>query len=213
MDILGRLKMSSEILLVNDNDEIIGQSEKIKIHKEGLLHRAFSIILFNTKGKMLIQKRASSKYHSGGLWTNACCSHHGPNEELEVVIHKRLKEEMGIDCDLKKIFSFRYYAVLDNDMIENEIDHVFIGQTDKNPLPNPEEVQDYKWMSINSLKEDITKNPERYTVWFKILLMKYLNKKQEILQEFFKNLPIDSIQESNIISLIDSINKYFQNPP
>ncbi len=166
--------MNELVILVDENDKEIGTGEKMKTHKEGKLHRAFSIFIFNSKGEMLLQKRAKSKYHSGGLWSNACCSHPRPGEELEQAAHRRLKEEMGFDCDLQKAFHFVYKTNLDNDLTEHEFDHVFIGEYDEEVEINPNEAEDFKWVIIASLKEDVEKNPENYTVWFKIALREVL---------------------------------------
>jgi isopentenyl-diphosphate delta-isomerase len=137
------------------------------------LHRAFSVFIFNSKREMLLQKRSKNKYHSGGLWTNACCSHPRPGEPLEKAAHRRLKEEIGFDCELKKIFFFRYSVHFDNELNENEIDHVFVGKCDKKPQPNLNEVEDWKYVPINELRKDIAKNPE-YTYWFLHSLEKVL---------------------------------------
>lgn len=166
--------MNEMVILVDENDKEIGTEEKMKTHKEGKLHRAFSIFIFNSKGEMLLQKRAKSKYHSGGLWSNACCSHPRPEENLEQSTHRRLKEEMGFDCDLQKAFHFVYKTSLDNNLTEYEFDHVFIGEYDEEVKINQNEAEDFKWVSIDTLKEDVEKNPENYTVWFKIALSEVL---------------------------------------
>lgn len=156
------------VILVNENDQELGSMEKMEAHEKGILHRAFSIFLFDEKGEMLLQRRAKSKYHSGGLWTNTCCSHPRPNESTLDAAKRRLKEEMGIDADVKKIFDFKYRAELDMDLIEHEFDHVFFGKYSGAIFLNKEEVEDYKYLSINELKADLEKNPESYTEWFKI---------------------------------------------
>ena len=166
--------MKQEIILVNEKDEEIGIGEKIKVHKKGKLHRAFSIFVFNFKGELLLQQRAKEKYHSGGLWSNTCCSHPRPNEILKDAIHRRLKEEMGFDCELKEVFNFIYQEKLDNELIEHEFLHVFIGKFDGKVVLNKNEAMDYKWISVDELKQDINKNSERYTCWFKIAFEKYL---------------------------------------
>jgi isopentenyl-diphosphate delta-isomerase len=166
--------LNEMVILVDENDKEIGTGEKMKTHKEGKLHRAFSIFIFNSKGEMLLQKRAKSKYHSGGLWSNACCSHPRPGEYLEQATHRRLKEEMGFDCDLQKAFHFVYKTNLDNDLTEHEFDHVFIGEYDGEVEINPNEAEDFKWVIMDSLKKDVEKNPENYTVWFKIALREVL---------------------------------------
>jgi isopentenyl-diphosphate delta-isomerase len=164
-----------KVILVDKNDKEIGMGEKLKIHQEGKLHRAFSIFVFNSKGELLLQQRAKSKYHSGGLWTNTCCSHPRPGEPIEKAIHRRLKEEMGFDCDLKEIFSFTYKSKLDNDIFEHELDHVFVGKFNGKPMPNPTEVDKWKWVGLEELKKDIQKNPDNYSYWLKASIDKIMS--------------------------------------
>jgi len=161
-----------KIILVNKKDNEIGIEEKIKAHKEGKLHRSFSIFIFNREGELLIQKRAKSKYHSPGLWSNTCCSHPRPGKNLEDETKRRLKEEMGFECNLREIFSLIYKAKVGN-LIEHEFDHVFLGKFNGEPRPNPEEVEDWKWVNLTELKKDIKENPQKYTFWFKKILKKY----------------------------------------
>lgn len=156
------------VILVDKQDRAMGTMEKMEAHQKGLLHRAFSVFVFNDKGEMLIHQRALHKYHSGGLWTNACCSHPREEEETMNAAHRRLKEEMGFDCDLHEAFSFIYRAELDNELIEHEFDHVFIGNYNQHIDPNPEEVADYKYVDLHSLKKQIDQNPRQFTEWFKI---------------------------------------------
>ena len=144
--------MPEYILTVDEKDNVTGKGEKMKVHREGKLHRAFSIFVFNSKSELLLQKRAKSKYHSGGLWTNTCCSHQRDGETLEKAVHRRLKEEMGFDCELKEVFTFTYRVKFDDGLIENEYDHVFFGKFDGKPEPNPEEVDDWKWISLEELR-------------------------------------------------------------
>lgn len=158
-----------KVILVDENDKKIGTEEKLKVHREGKLHRCFSILIFNSKDEILIQRRAKSKHHSPGLWSNACCSHPRPNESLKKAAKRRLKEEMGIETDLKEIFSFIYQAK-SGDFIEHEFDHVFLGKFDGHPIVNKEEVEDFKWISIKELKRDVKERPEKYTFWFKRIL-------------------------------------------
>jgi isopentenyl-diphosphate delta-isomerase len=165
-----------KILLVNKNDKEIGFDDKLKVHKLGLFHRAFSIFIFDSKGRLLIQKRAKNKYHSGGLWSNTCCSHQKQNETLDIATHKRLKEEIGFDCELKPSFNFSYQVKFDNGLIENEFDHVFIGFCDKSPKINPKEASDCKYIFLSELKLDIKNNPQNYTDWLKIIMEKYFFK-------------------------------------
>ena len=159
----------AEVILVGEQDNQIGEEEKIKAHKEAKLHRAFSVLVFNRKGELLLQKRAKTKYHSPGLWTNTCCSHPRPGEDLIKEARKRLEEEMGFECSLKESFSFIYKAKL-GDLTEHEFDHVLLGKFSGKPKPNKEEVGDWKWMNFNDLEKDIKQNPEKYTPWFKIIL-------------------------------------------
>ena len=166
------------VILVDENDKEIGSEEKMEAHRTGKLHRAFSIFTFNSKGEMLLQQRAKNKYHSGGLWANTCCSHPRLGETLEEAIHRRLKEEMGFDCELKEIFSFIYKDTVGT-LTEHELDHVFIGMYDGEVHPNPGEVDDYKWVTIESLKEHVKTHPEAYTEWFKIALEKTLKMYEE----------------------------------
>ena len=164
-----------QVVLVDKNNRKIGVEEKIKAHKEGKLHRAFSIFIFNSNTELLIQQRAKTKYHSGGLWSNTCCSHPEPNETFLQATHRRLKEEMGFDCKLKKIFCFIYNTGFQNGLIENEYDCVFIGKFNGKPKPNLKEVMNWKWISVKELKQDIIKNPSKYSVWLKIALKKIKN--------------------------------------
>ena len=158
------------VVLVNDNDMPLGTMEKMEAHERGKLHRAFSVFIFNKKGEMMLQRRALEKYHSPGLWTNTVCSHPHPGENILDAAHRRMMEEMGFDCELKEIFSFKYKANVGGGLTEHEFDHVFIGTTDKKPNPNPEEVSEWKYMSMNDVMEDIRNNPQNYTEWFKIAI-------------------------------------------
>lgn len=164
-----------QVILVDKNDQKIGIGEKIKTHREGKLHRSFSTFVFNSKGKLLLQKRAKTKYHSGGLWSNTCCSHPRHRESVEEAAHRKLKQEMGFDCELKKVSSFIYKVRFDNGLSEHEYDHIFMGKFDGNALPNPEEVEDWKWVKINELKKDIEKNPDIYTYWLRVSIDKMIS--------------------------------------
>lgn len=159
-----------KIALVNKDDEIIGFEDKLEVHKLGLLHRAFSILVFNDKDEILLQKRASTKYHSPGLWTNTCCSHLIENQDFETYIHNRLQDEMGFDCKLEFQFKFTYKKNFDNGLTEYETDHIYKGIWEGVPKPNPDEVDEYKWISMEDLRQDIIKNPDSYTYWFKEIL-------------------------------------------
>jgi isopentenyl-diphosphate Delta-isomerase len=159
--------MPNKIILVDKNDREVGTEFKMKAHREGKLHRAFSIFVFDSQKRLLLQKRASQKYHSGGLWSNTCCSHPRAGETLNEAARRRLKEEMGFVCDLRKIFSFIYKAKLDEGLTEYEFDYVLIGNFDGEPKINPKEAQDFKWVSLEFLSRDIKKNPDKYTYWLK----------------------------------------------
>lgn len=171
--------MQEYVVLVDANDNPIGLMEKMEAHVKAELHRAFSIFIFNTKGEMLLQQRAFSKYHTPGLWTNTCCSHPRHEETLEQATARRLQEEMGMKCELKEVFNFTYKADVTQGLMEHEIDHVFVGTTDVVPEINPDEVESYKYDTMENIRMDIEKNPQDYTPWFKIAfaeLLKYYNK-------------------------------------
>lgn len=159
----------NQVILVNEEDEILGEMEKMEAHRKGELHRAISVLIFNSKGQWLIQQRASQKYHSPLLWSNTACTHPMYGESTEEAAHRRLKEEMGMKSSLKKMFSFQYRAELDKGMIEHELDHVFFGETDTFPQINNEEVEDYRYISTQELQREIEQSPNHFTEWFKIL--------------------------------------------
>ena len=170
-----------EVILVDSQDQILGTMPKMEAHEKGVLHRAFSVFILNSKNKILLQKRANTKYHSPNLWTNTCCSHQRLNEHSLKAGNRRLIEEMGINLELKEIFKFKYKAPFSNGLTEHELDHVLIGYTDKNPKVNPEEVSDWKWEDLEFIKRDLIKNTGDYTVWFKIVFdefIKYVKKNE-----------------------------------
>lgn len=167
------------VVLVDQNDNDLGTMEKMKAHIEGILHRAFSIFIFNSKGELMIHQRALSKYHSPGLWTNTCCSHPLLNQAVIDNAHTRLQEEMGFDCGFSEAFTFLYKAEVGQGLIEHEFDHVFIGISESQPNINPDEVESWKYMSMDDLRSDIEDNPAIYTEWFKIAF--------EEVSEHFKN--------------------------
>jgi isopentenyl-diphosphate delta-isomerase len=158
------------VILVDAHDRELGIMEKMEAHRKGILHRAFSVLVFNSKGELLLQKRAESKYHSGGLWTNTCCSHPRPGESIAHAASRRLQEEMGITLDLKTVGSFTYQVKLDKNLIEHELDHVFVGNFDDAPCINNSEVADWKFISIENLEHDLAVHPGQYTEWFKIII-------------------------------------------
>jgi len=157
-----------EVILVNENDEPVGTMKKMEAHEKGLLHRAFSVFIFDKKGKMLLQQRAAEKYHGAHLWTNACCSHPLPGEEVANAAHRRLKEELGFVTDLQEIFSFTYRANVENNLIEHEFDHVFAGEYEGKIEFNRREVSKFFYQDMEELKKQIETEPGKFTSWFKI---------------------------------------------
>ena len=162
--------MMEHVILVDQDDNAIGTMEKLEAHRKGILHRAFSILLFNSKGELLLQKRSVLKYHSNSLWTNTCCSHPLPDEPMHQATRRKLKQEMGIDMQPEFAYKFIYKANLDKGLIEHEYDHVFIGTFDGSPTINREEVEDWKFSDLSSIRTDINKNPQAYTTWFKLIV-------------------------------------------
>lgn len=155
-----------EVVLVNEQDEPLGAMEKMEAHKKALLHRAFSVFIFNAKGEMLLQQRALQKYHSAGLWTNACCSHPRPDEDIRDAAMRRLDEELGFTTALEKIFTFTYRSEFGNGLTEHEFDHVFIGRYDQVIYPNTEEVSDHCFKTLDEIRADMQSDPGKYTSWF-----------------------------------------------
>jgi len=158
------------VILVDSNDNEVGTMEKMEAHRKGVLHRAFSVLLFNSDGEMLIQKRASSKYHSGGLWSNTCCSHPRPGEPMEEAVNRRLREELGVESSPIFSFKFEYKVKFSNDLIEHELDHVYVGSFDGEPKINENEISDWKFVDTNKLNSEIQSHPHKYSHWFKIIL-------------------------------------------
>ena len=165
--------MEEKLVLVNEKDEILGLMEKMQAHENGILHRAFSVFLFNSKGEMLLQKRAAEKYHSPNQWTNACCSHPRIDETYEQAAHRRIKEELGIGCHLEEKFWFIYKADVGQNLWEHELDHVFVGNYEADFHLNPEEVAEVRYISMQDLDEEMRTHPEHFTEWFKIILEEY----------------------------------------
>ena len=165
--------MSDQIILVDEKDKPIGSGEKLAVHQKGQLHRAFSILVFNSHDQLLIQQRADSKYHCPGIWANTCCSHPLVGETIGQAAHRRLEEEMGFDCVLEEKGSFIYKVVFDNDLIEHEFDHVLVGYYDGDIKINSQEVKDSCWLELASLKKDMTLFPDKYAPWFKIIIDKF----------------------------------------
>ena len=166
------MQNEEQIILVNKDDVQVGTMGKLETHEKGLLHRAFSIIVKNDNGETMLQKRALGKYHSGGLWTNTCCGHPRDGEELMSAVHRRLKEEMGFDCNLKEVVAFTYQADLDRGLKENEFLHVLVGEYGGAPILNPQEADGWKWVTRDELIRDVADNPDNYTYWFKVVLEK-----------------------------------------
>lgn len=164
--------MREEVILVDEQDKAIGSMEKLEAHKQGVLHRAFSVFIFNSENEMLLQQRAFTKYHSAGLWTNTCCSHPRPGEKTPDAANRRLAEEMGIQTKLEHKTSFTYKTKFENELTEHEFDHVFTGISQTDPVINKEEVNAFKWMSLEKVKEEIKTKPGEFTSWFKIAIEK-----------------------------------------
>ena len=160
--------MVDYVVLVNKKDQEIGTMEKIEAHQKGLLHRAFSVFIFNSKGEMLIHRRALGKYHSPGLWTNTCCSHPRPNETVLDAANRRLDEEMGMGESLSEVISFIYHHKFDNGLVEHEFDHILTGISDALPSINEDEVDSYKYIEIEELEQSMKQNPDDYSIWFKL---------------------------------------------
>lgn len=167
--------MNDYLILVDDKDKPWGKLEKLLVHQLGLLHRAFSVFIFNSKGQLLLQQRANEKYHSGGLWTNTCCSHPRFGEEISWAIDRRLQEEMGMSCKTDFAFNFIYKTKFENGLIEHEFDHVYFGTSDDLPVHEKTEVQNWKYISLENLEEEILSHPENFTAWLKICLPQIKN--------------------------------------
>lgn len=165
--------MEEKVILVSKNDDQLGLMGKMEAHEKGVLHRAFSVFVFNNKGELLLQQRALEKYHSPGLWTNTCCSHQRDGESNIDAGKRRLQEEMGFSCALEEVFWFVYKASFENGLTEHELDHVMVGYYQDNPEINKEEVASFKWMSLEDIKADILNQPGLYTEWFKIIFNEY----------------------------------------
>ena len=168
--------MEEQVILVDENDNQLGLMPKMEAHEKAVLHRAFSVFIFNKKGELMLQQRAAHKYHSPLLWTNTCCSHQRNGESNLEAGKRRLQEEMGFTADLKEVFSFTYKAPFDNGLTEHELDHVMVGSYEDSPNINKEEVEDYKWMLLEDVKSDMINNPSEYTEWFKIIFDKSFEK-------------------------------------
>ena len=169
---MSAVDLEERVVLVDEDDRELGAAEKLSVHADGRLHRAFSVFVFDRKGHLLLQRRAATKYHSGGLWTNTCCGHPRPFEPVLEAAHRRLREEMGFDCPLQSMFSFVYQSQLGNGLYEHELDHVLVGRYDGLPMPNPVEADDWCWVDVRVVTQDARVRPERYTTWFPLALEK-----------------------------------------
>ena len=167
--------MEEQVILVNEQDQVLGTMPKMEAHEKARLHRAFSVFVLNHKGETMLQQRAAHKYHSPGLWTNTCCSHQRVGETNIQAGKRRLEEEMGFQTDLQDLFSFIYKAPFDNGLTEHELDHVLLGHFEGEPNINPDEVADWKWMGLEEIREDLEANPGAYTAWFKIIFERFHN--------------------------------------
>lgn len=165
----------NNVIVVNEKDEWLGSMEKLQAHKEGVLHRAFSVFVVNDKNELLLQQRAEDKYHSGGLWSNTCCSHPAPGESTTAAAHRRLQEEMGFDCDVEKIFELRYKSDVGNGLIENEYDHIYIGYHNGAAKLNSSEAKDAKFIGIEELLSWMKKEPQAFTAWFHLAVPRFID--------------------------------------
>ena len=168
--------MEELVVLVDEHDNQVGLMPKMEAHEKAILHRAFSVFVFNDQGELMLQQRAATKYHSPLLWTNTCCSHQRDGETSLAAGKRRLQEEMGFVCDLTEVFQFVYKAPFDNGLTEHELDHVMIGTYSGEPNINPEEVASHKWVSLEYVKNDMEDNPQQYTAWFKIIFKEYYHR-------------------------------------
>ncbi|MFA5067201.1 MAG: isopentenyl-diphosphate Delta-isomerase [Candidatus Izemoplasmatales bacterium] len=172
--------MPDDILLVDEDNNPIGTGEKMDVHRRGVLHRCFSVLIYNSKKEMLLQKRAANKYHCPGQWSNACCSHPAPGEHLLMAAKKRLKEEMGISTPVKETGVEFIYKVRIGDLTEYEYDHLLYGQFDGKPLINREEADDWRWMAFSDIRDDMKANPDIYTPWFRLIISQGDNQVDQI---------------------------------
>ena len=190
--------MHETLILVDEQDVVRGTGEKIEIHLTGALHRAFSVFIFNSQGELLLQKRSMLKYHSKGLWSNTCCGHPRHNESTEKAAHRRLMEEMGLDCSLEEVFQFTYRTILEEGLIEHEFNHVFVSTADQDPAITVAEADDWRWIDLQLLQKEIDEDPLRFTYWFRLALNILMRKFEQGLprihrfdQETFLQFPHD----------------------
>jgi isopentenyl-diphosphate Delta-isomerase len=159
-----------QVVLVDERDAEVGVAPKLDVHVDGRLHRAFSVFVFDSGGRMLLQRRADGKYHSPGLWSNAACGHPRPGEPTDAAARRRLREEMGLECALEPRMTMRYRAEVGAGLVEHELDHVYVATCDDRPAPHPDEVSEWRWMGAADLRADVAAAPERYTPWFRLAL-------------------------------------------
>ena len=164
------MRAQEEVILVDEQDRVVGAGEKLRAHREGALHRAFSVFVFDAGGRLLLQRRARTKYHSGGLWSNTACGHPRPGEETGAAARRRLREEMNFDCELRASFRFIYRAELDGALVEHEYDHVFVGEYSGTPAPDPSEVEAWRWVGMDDLRRDLRERPWRYSYWLRVVV-------------------------------------------
>lgn len=162
---------TEQVILVDEQDRELGAAEKMRVHRVGALHRAFSVFVFDSRGRLLLQKRAKGKYHSGGLWSNTACGHPRPGEATADAALRRLGEEMRFGCELRRAFGFIYRAELDNQLVEHEFDHVFTGQFDGEPAPDSSEVEDWRWVGLEELRRGLRLRPREYSYWLRVVLL------------------------------------------
>jgi len=167
--------MAQKLILIDEYDNVTGYCEKLSTHKKGNLHRAFSVYILNSKNELLIQQRTITKYHSGGLWSNTCCGHFTSEKNMEAQAEQRLMEEMGVKTNLRWIFNYSYKTQFKNGLIENELVYTYLGSYDNDPLPNCEEVENWKWIQLEELSKEMYQQPEIFTYWFKFAF-DYFNK-------------------------------------
>jgi len=169
------------VVLVDTADNEVGTAPKLQAHRTGDLHRAISVFVFDSEGRMLLQRRAEGKYHSGGLWSNTCCSHPRPGEPAATAARRRLREEMGLDCELEPVFTFVYRADLDGGLTEHELDHVFVGTTDDSPEPDPDEVGGWRWVEPVEIAREMDSDPALFTAWFPIAFRALFERRGEVI--------------------------------
>ena len=164
------MQTQEQVILVDERDREVGVDEKLRAHRAGVLHRAFSVFVFDARGRLLLQQRARGKYHSGGLWSNTACGHPRPGEQTNAAARRRLREEMRFDCELHKAFDFLYRVELAGALVEHEFDHVFIGEYAGVPAPDPAEVEDWRWITMTELRRDLRARPALYSPWLKLAI-------------------------------------------